>query len=92
VSNTSEGIRAVPFGAAHKRAGLSKTGAYRQVKSGGLRTFLIGSRRFVTEEELERFIRRQIAASRHETAEERAARVAPAVAARARKREAEPTA
>jgi len=56
------------------------------VNSRELESFKIGAHRFTTPGAIDRFVKKCIEESANETAEQRAARVAPAVAARQRKR------
>jgi hypothetical protein len=73
----------VPVQEGYRALGVSvRTGAD-LVKSGKLKTFLIGARRYVTTQELQRFIKRRIRESAAaDTPEARLRRVEDALAAR----------
>jgi hypothetical protein len=83
-----EGTRAYPIVEGFERLGIRCGKGYQLMKTGELKTFTIGVRRYITEEALQRFVRQQIKKSLSESHETRAAKVARAVAGRARRREA----
>ena len=82
------GIRAYPIREAFDRLGVGVVKGYDLVNSGDLETFMIGRRRYATDEALRRLIQQRIAESLSEPNANRANRVANAVHARARRREA----
>ena len=76
----------VPIREAYRALGIGLVTGQSIVNSGELESYMIKSRRYTTPAAIERFIRKRIEESAKETPEQRAAKVAPAVAARARKR------
>ena len=60
----------------YERLNLGATAGAALVKSGQLKTFMIGARRYVTEAELQRFIAKRMREYARETAEDRAKRTA----------------
>ena len=82
------GVRAYPLQEGFDRLGVKAVKGYALLKSGELKTFTIGSRRYVTEEELQRFINARLAAAMDDSAANRARKVQRAVEGRRSRREA----
>ena len=80
------GPRGYPIREAFERIGLRPTKGQELVNTGELETYLIGNRRFATAEAIERVIKARIAATMNESPEDRANKVAKAVAGRAKQR------
>lgn len=70
-----------------KHIGVGATKGYELVNGGELQTFLIGQRRYVTKQAIQRFINKCIAASLKDSRKDRARKVEKAVAARTRRGE-----
>ena len=78
--HTGDGPRARPIQEAFKRIGIRRGRGYELVASGELETFLIGRRRYATDEAIQAFFDRRIAESK-ETATQRAKKVSKATQA-----------
>ena len=81
------GVHSYPIKEAFDRLGVGDVKGYGLINSGELESFTIGRRRYVTEAALQRFIQNRVAESLNERLEDRAKRVAKAVAGRARRRD-----
>lgn len=84
--SVDDGTRAYPLMQAFARLSIGRVTGYGLISAGQLRSFTIGRRRYIAARELQRFIRTRIEETARETPEQRAARVAPAVKGRARRR------
>jgi hypothetical protein len=85
--STEGSTRAYPIAEAFERLGIKTTKGFELIKSGELQSFTIGRYRYITEQELRRFVRSRIEQSVNENPADRAKRVEKAVAGRARQRE-----
>lgn len=91
----SAGPRVFPILDVFERLHQKPTKGYQLIKPGPngeppeIQTFLIGRRRYATEEALQAYIQAQIAKAQKESAAERAAKVQKAVAGRAAQRQQE---
>lgn len=81
-----DGPRAFPMPEARSRLGVGPTKMADLVREGELQTFLIGRCRYITAEELQGFINRQIDLARKESIAERAKKVSAATKASLRSR------
>ena len=86
MTNATLETTSIPIQDGFRRLGVRATKGAELVKSGELRTFTIGTRRYITEAEIYRFIRSRMKEAAKETAADRVGKVAKAVAGRQKQR------
>ena len=83
----SDGPRAYPILDAFSRIGVQPVKGYQLIKNGELDTFLIGRKRYATEEAIRAFLQHCIEKSMHDNAAKRAKKVSAATKASLRSRD-----
>jgi excisionase family DNA binding protein len=87
-SQAETSTRVYPVREAFRRLAVSPVTGYLFIRSGELPSYTVGRLRFVTEQALQEFVQKRLAATARETQQDRAVKVERAVLARKRQREA----